>query len=204
MSGLPCSQCGSLTYNPSCRRCEMGRIACCDDEELTRFQEEERARLYRVSIPCRDHLPLDVTLVGCGKLKHASRRPAKDLYRGNLFRSAMRYAEETADDIQILSALHGVLNPFEEIEPYDLSMIQVGREGRRMWGHRVVGQLLQLYPLSYLRITILAGRHYADPLFSAAEKEGAPWDFELPLDGLTLGQRLKWFSANLPESASAC
>lgn len=72
-----------------------------------------------------------ILLVGCGKSKLPHPAAARDLYTGNLFRSARGYAEASGRPWLILSALHGVVEPEHEIDPYDLTMADriAGRGG---------------------------------------------------------------------------
>lgn len=200
----PCSLCGSLSFHPACPRCEMGRVASCDDADMQRFREEERERLRSCGIPCKDYVPKEIALVGCGKLKYNRRLPARDMYRGDLFRKALAYATKTAENVYILSAKYGLIEPHEVIDPYDLSIIEIGRAGRERWGKIAMDELLRRHLLTFLRISIYAGYHYADPFIRAAEASRLPWDFDLPLKHLGIGQRKKWFLANLPEASSAC
>jgi hypothetical protein len=40
-----------------------------------------------------------------------------------------------------LSALHGLVGPDEQLEPYDLALSDLPAAARRGWGERVVGEL---------------------------------------------------------------
>jgi hypothetical protein len=193
---VPCSRCGSLSLNLDCPRCEEGRIASDSEEALTLFQEEEARRMSSVAIPaCRDRLPQFVALVGCSAHKNTRERtlPARKLYTGHLFRQGFRHAMATADDVHILSGLHGLVAPHEQLAPYDYDLATARPETRAAWGGRVVGQLLTAYPLTHLVITFFAGRHYVDPIIASASEENVPWEFETPLAGLDLFQRINWY-----------
>lgn len=205
---LPCSQCGSHGFGAGCPRCEEARIACESEESLALFEQEEAIRMNRTnpSPACRDRLPLHVALVGCSSHKRWSygALPAKDLYTGRFFKQGFRYAQDTADDVLILSGLHGLVEPHRVIEPYDFHLALQLPDYKSSWGGRVVGQLLGAYPLVHLVITFYAGREYVDPVVATAREENVPWEFETPLKGLDLFQRIQWFKEHLHDGGCAC
>ncbi|TAL42050.1 MAG: hypothetical protein EPN91_09290 [Salinibacterium sp.] len=141
---------------------------------------------------------LEVALVGCGKLKAKRRSPARDLYIGLPFRLAMRHATDTADDVHILSALHGLLNPFTKVDPYDFSMVQLPPDKHLAWGQRVLYTLRIAYPMQRLRVVFYAGQQYIRPIMKAVTDEDCYWTFVDPLMGLDLFQRIRWFKDNAP------
>ncbi len=65
---------------------------------------------------------VDAMLVGCVATKAPAPAPAKDLYRSQLFTRRRAYAEASGKPWFILSALHGLVQPDEVTEPYDLNM----------------------------------------------------------------------------------
>lgn len=145
-----------------------------------------------------------LVLVGCGKQKQARPAPAGELYTGQLFRAAKRYAEQHGDAWAILSAKHGLVLPGQVLEPYDLAMDQLqAASDRNAWAGRVqAGLACFLMERPHLmekrggfrrlvpgfRMTILAGRRYVEPI--AARRIGQ--NISTPLDGLGIGQRLAW------------
>lgn len=68
-----------------------------------------------------------IALIACSaaKLPHAA--PVRDLYQGQLFRAARRYAEATCDRWYVLSALHGVVDPDQVLDSYDCTIDDVRR-----------------------------------------------------------------------------
>lgn len=67
----------------------------------------------------------DVILVGCTKTKASTRTTARDLYEpSDLFRRRRTYAEATGAPWAILSALHGVVEPGRELDPYEFTIAQ--------------------------------------------------------------------------------
>ncbi len=133
-------------------------------------------------------------LVGCVKSKQSHAAPAKDLYVSDLFRKARRYAEEIAERWYILSAKYGLVAPDEVIEPYELHLATASASYRRQWGITVAHELLAASgPLEGRVIEVHAGAAYTDAIRSHLLSAGA--QVVEPLAGLTLGQRLAWYSA---------
>lgn len=134
-----------------------------------------------------------IALVACSaqKLEHAA--PARELYTGALFKAARAYAEATCDGWAILSAQHGLVSPDTVLDPYDLALASLPREGRDAWGERVAAQLRVLYGFGAqagVTFVVLAGATYATPLMRSLDP--ATWDLELPLRGLAIGQQKAW------------
>ena len=127
-------------------------------------------------------------LVGCSKTKAAEPRPAAELYASPLFLYSYRAAVRTCDRVVILSALHGVVQPDEVIEPYNLHVGQLGGAALAAWRDKVRQQLaavLRPHPRPH-RLVFFAGRLYE---LAMPEIEGAE---ELsPLRGLFIGQRIR-------------
>lgn len=71
---------------------------------------------------------LTVALVACGASKLVEPARARDLYTGDLFRKSRAVAERTADRWYVLSALHGLVHPYQRIEPYNQQMTGVRSE----------------------------------------------------------------------------
>lgn len=126
-----------------------------------------------------------IGLVGCGRTKAPSERPAKELYLGTLFRSARAYAEASCDEWVILSARHGVLLPDDMVEPYERSMSSMRLSEREAWGQRVSSTLNQRYRGLQVRYVGLAGAEYLNYL-----RLQAPLD--QPLQGMGIGARIKY------------
>lgn len=140
--------------------------------------------------------PLTIALVGCSKQKRYGDLPAQDLYIGRLFRMAFEHALNTADDVHILSALHGLVAPHQVISPYDLSITRLLLSEQDDWGRQVVDGLFFAYPLTPLHLVFYAGYQYVRPILSAASGQEAYWTWETPLEGLDLFARLRWFQAH--------
>lgn len=117
-------------------------------------------------------------VVPCGAAKQGSAAPARDLYTGSLFRHQLAAAEGEAaatardlgvdTEVLILSALHGLVQLDEVIEPYD---VKIGDPGS-ITVRQVVDQLDdlcfeygdQIYamlPKAYLRVLSAAAEEAA-------------------------------------------
>jgi hypothetical protein len=140
----------------------------------------------------------EVALVGCSKVK--SPLPgaihAKDRYRGRLARLGYEYARAQDWDVFFVSALHLLVNPFEQIEDYDVSMASIKVSQHIEWGGHIVRELQELYWDLPLRIVFLTGKLYSEPIVEAAALAQQNWAFEHPLEGLDLFQRMAWFKAH--------
>ena len=144
--------------------------------------------------PARSSGGPDIVLVGCVKSKQSHAARAKDLYVSDLFRKARRYAEETTERWYVLSAKYGLVAPDEVIEPYELHLARASASYRRRWGITVANQLLAASGALEGRVIELhAGSAYTDAIRSHLLSAGA--QVVEPLAGLTLGQRLAWYSA---------
>lgn len=149
-------------------------------------------------------MPTYLGLVGGGQIKKHGKQEymARDIYAGKLFKLAFQHALETCDDVLILSALHGILPPHQLIAPYDHSTGHMLFSEHRIWGRRVVTELMCLYPHNRLSILFLAGDQYLWPVKEALEREqriATPpmWEFDTPLEGRGLTGRLDWFKVQV-------
>lgn len=144
---------------------------------------------------------LSVSLIGCSKRKLGRRAPARELYLGQTFRLALRYAEARADRTFVVSALHGLVLLEQELEPYDFTLARDRRRrvDRDRWADAVVGELARAagVPSS---LELLLGEAYAWPLVRAigrrqergAERWPAP---TMPLASFGTGLAKRWLAA---------
>jgi hypothetical protein len=137
-----------------------------------------------------------IGLVGCSRRKLPNAAPAAELYTSLLFRLASQFCAATCGCWFILSAKHGLVMPDEVIEPYDVTLRGLGRQGKLPWARRVAAQLHERGLLDgHHRFVVHAGADYASPL-----AQHLP--VEQPLQCLGIGQRLAWYRrqlAALPE-----
>ena len=97
------------------------------------------------------------------------------------------------------SALHGVRDPEEVVEPYEMTLSGAGIGGRRLWGERVKADLMRRYPEA-VRFVVLAGSCYREFLVPALEEAGHVVD--VPMRGLGIGQQLVWLMRRSGEGAA--
>jgi hypothetical protein len=123
-----------------------------------------------------------IVLVACCGKKAAKRTTACDLYQSELFKKSRRYAEQHGDCWFILSALHGVVDPREILDPYDVTLNGMSAQQRTRWNEKVA---LQLDAHRNDKLTVLAGSAYCGWVsgFSAAIR---------PMAGMGIGQQLAW------------
>lgn len=147
----------------------------------------------------------DLLLVACVKEKLATPAAAQDLYASSLFSKERAYAEASGVPWFILSAEHGLVAPAEWLSPYDRYLPDTPASFREAWAAWVVERLeLLAGSLRGKTIEIHAGASYVDPLRERLRAKGAT--VFAPLHGLSLGQRLAWYSAHNaapPSSSSA-
>jgi PAS domain-containing protein len=152
--------------------------------------------------PGSDHVGAQrVALVACSNRKAACILPAGELYRGRTFEAAKAWAEEHADAWFILSALHMVVDPRRELEPYDAAWQHMDAETRRA---RVRGMATSVNNLvahltgwkhgdvtfgAGLELVVLAGGHYAEAVRAVTDRPDFAGAVHFPLTGLGIGQQ---------------
>ena len=136
----------------------------------------------------------DVVLLGCVKEKRSVRSPAKDLYTSDLFGKRRAYAEASGKRWFILSAKLGLVDPEEEVDPYDLRLDDLAAPERERWGRQVVRDLADqdyLGSLDGLAFEVHAGAAYREAIASPLSLAGAR--LVNPLQGLRFGEQLAWY-----------
>lgn len=131
-----------------------------------------------------------VGLVGCVRSKLDVAAPAQDRYPSPLFRGRRAWVERTCARWFILSSLHGLTDPEQVLEPYDVTLTELRAFERERWSARVLrASEAAIGPLGEHVFEIHAGSAYADHGLAAGLcARGAR--VERPMRGLTLGQQL--------------
>gem|GEM_PF-3325671 len=134
-----------------------------------------------------------VGLVGCVRQQGAGKAAARDLFVSPLFRARRAYVERTCGRWYVLSALHGLVAPGEELAPYDLKLKSLSQAERRAWSERVLTQLeAELGAVDGLTFEIHAGASYTNEgLVRGLRSRGAV--VELPAAGLGEAQELAFY-----------
>jgi hypothetical protein len=136
-----------------------------------------------------------IALVACSKTKLPDPAPARDLYRGTLFRAARAWAETRCAAWWILSARHGLLAPDQVIAPYDDALDARSAQQRREWSWKVFHQVVRardrgLFPApgDPHEIVFLTGYTYRRYL--ASDLLVAGYRLSFPLAGLPYGRQV--------------
>lgn len=137
---------------------------------------------------------ISIGLVGCSGPKLEEPAPAQQLYTSQLFRSALAVAERRHDVVYVISAKHELVALDQVVAPYDLTMGEVAKEWRAVWGVRVWGSIQSRHREGDLQIYIYAGKDYARPIRRAAMHRAT---FHEPLAKMQIGQRLSWLREQL-------
>ena len=118
-------------------------------------------------------------------------RPARaeDLYRSPWFVKARAYVKSLGASWRILSAKHGLVDPGDVIEPYELTLNEVPAAERRSWAGRVLESLTRLVGRGD-KVVLLAGERYRQFLFPGLRDMGV--HVEVPMHGLGIGEQLRW------------
>lgn len=164
----------------------------------TRVAASKDSAAVGVTRADRDAAASSLLLVACVKAKAAAPAAARDLYVSPLFRKERDYAERSGVPWFILSAEHGLVAPDEWLAPYERYLPDTPRSFRSAWGQWVAERLeLLAGALRGRTIEIHAGSAYVDAVRGPLEGKGA---FLLePLAGLTMGERLAWYGAQLEQ-----
>ena len=143
-----------------------------------------------------------VYLLPCASRKRNARAPARDLYESPLFRKMRAVAEETGAPWFILSAKHGLLEPGQQVDPYDLTLNDMRVSERRSWARGVIAQMERSLP-PVDRVVVLAGQKYREFLMDWLTRISAVVD--TPLAHLPIGLQLQFLDAwlaGLPQGHS--
>lgn len=126
-------------------------------------------------------------LISCSKTKLGHRDTARNMYVSPLYRKSVLVAEGWRIPFSILSAKHGLVDPDEIIEPYDLTLKGASKKFKSEWAGKVDAQIRGALDINKLLI-VLAGDDYLTPLLDSQSL--LPLKFLAPMSGLSLGNRL--------------
>jgi hypothetical protein len=130
-----------------------------------------------------------VFLVSCVSEKRSVPTPAKDLYISTWFKKARRYVEHTGSSWFILSAEHGLISPDRVVAPYEKTLNTMPIDERRIWAQRVSERLEKVVP-QLERVVFFAGQRYRE--FLSAHLRNRNILIEVPMQGLRIGEQLRW------------
>jgi len=130
---------------------------------------------------------MKVLLIACGATKLDHPAPAADLYTGSLTRAAIRHARAQSSPWYIVSALHGLVEPAQVLDPYNVSIADLDRDYRPIWARQVAGRLALLHPDCDV-VEAHLGAVYLRALRPFLPR------VEDSLVGLGIGHRLRWYA----------
>ena len=133
-------------------------------------------------------------LVSCVKTKRTVRAAAKDLYVSPWFRKARAFVEKTGGPWRILSAEYGLLDPDEEIRPYERTLNAMSIKERRSWAEGVLTHIETCLD-GVDTVVFLAGQRYREFLEPALRDKGLA--VSVPMIGLSQGRQMQWLNARL-------
>jgi hypothetical protein len=150
-------------------------------------------------------------LVGCTKSKRDERAAAADLYdTSDLFRRRRQYATEHPTPWAILSALHGIVDPTTELEPYDYTMADRQRSDYplRLWALDAVRKAYRITGrrpgVDELRLEVHAGIDYVRALRLAEVPHRGHLVISHPVEGLGIGAQKAYYSRLAAPVAQLC
>jgi len=130
-----------------------------------------------------------IVLISCVSQKLPHRARAAELYTSPLFVGALRYARSlNPDAIYILSAKYGLLDLEAEIEPYDVTLLNMRASEVRAWAARVLAQLRLCTDPQRDHYVFLAGEKYRQYLVPHMRS------YEVPMQGLSIGRQLQFLA----------
>ena len=134
-----------------------------------------------------NEVKMNIVLISCVSRKLDGEHPAIDLYQGPLFKGSVKYAQTfNPTKMFILSAKHFLLESNKVISKYDLTLNNMSKVEKALWATTVINQLKELGDLDKFNFIILAGKNYYSGLIPFMKH------YELPLEGLRLGERISW------------
>lgn len=108
---------------------------------------------------------------------------------------ARRYVERREGKWFILSALHGLVEPYRIIAPYEMTLNKTGVADRQRWATRVIEAMDRQMP-DCRQLVVFAGQRYREFLMDYL-RQRVP-RVAIPLEGLAIGRQLKWFNDARP------
>ena len=133
-----------------------------------------------------------IVLISCVSKKLSHKSKAKDLYVSALFKYNYQYAQLLKPDrIFILSAKYGLIDPDDEIEPYDETLNTKSRNEIREWSLKILSDLNQKTNLKEDEFIFLAGNNYRMFLIPKIR------NYKIPLKGLTIGKQLSFLKNSI-------
>jgi len=132
-----------------------------------------------------------IGLISCVSMKQTREADAQDLYISPLFKKSKEYAIDRLDQFYILSAKHGLLQPFDKIHPYDATLKSMSKQERVVWAETVFAELADKLGNDD-EVVFLAGEAYREFLEKKIRERGIKT--ACPLFRMSIGEQLQWYS----------
>jgi hypothetical protein len=118
-----------------------------------------------------------------------------------MFRLTLALASRLHEVVYVISAKYELVPLDQVITPYDLTMSDISKEWRAIWGTRVWDSIQQRHQGLTRHVFIYAGKDYARSIRRAGFHQAT---FHEPLAKMQIGQRLRWLREQLgtPESVN--
>lgn len=127
-----------------------------------------------------------VGVLGCGKAKLSTPAPVRELYCSVHFKAALAWLEARCSRVYVASALHGLLDLDQIVEPYDLRLTSETKMARRRWGLSVARDLCARIDLSDTVVFVM-GRSYWEAIATGLAARGVK--FAVPFEHDKLARR---------------
>ena len=137
----------------------------------------------------------EIGLVSCTKKKcEESSSPAELYMESPYFRKMREFCEENHDRWYILSAKHGLLEPYgEPIESYNNTLRDSTVKEKQEWAKSVFEQLQAIDSLEKdTTLIIHAGKDYYGELLPLLERTDT--EVRVPTESLGLGKKMAWYN----------
>ncbi len=134
-----------------------------------------------------------IILISCVSKKKEYETIASEMYESTLFKLSLQYAKTLDFDKKyILSALYGLLELSDVINPYDLTLNNMKSKDRVIWADKVLQQLAdKKIDLNNTEFIFLAGSKYRENLIKHMK------NYKIPLEGLRIGEQLSYLKREL-------
>ena len=133
-----------------------------------------------------------LVVIGCGRQKGSSPAPAQDLYTSDRFKRSLELARRIEAPFVILSGKHGIVQPNQTIDPYDVGIGQLSESKRSSWAARAIDDLERL--ADGRTISLWAIDDYSRPLLDANGDLPDPLPIIAPLSRLQAPDQRLWFT----------
>ena len=112
------------------------------------------------------------------------------MYTGSLTRAAIRHADRAGHPWFVVSALWGLVEPGQMVEPYNVRVTELDARAQALLGEQVARVLRERVPRARV-VEAHAGEAYLRVLRGPLQAQG--FTVEAPLAGMEIGERLRWY-----------